>query len=447
MLQRIRAAVGRDPRLSRIFHGSASALLSRGFALLMSAVSLPLTVRYLGPERYGIWVTVSTTVVMMSVLDLGIANSLTNLISRAYAGDDKLAAQRSYASAFWVSSGASAVFGMIAWAFWKKVPWQLLFHVSRASLAREAEVCVAIAIAFFLLSLPLNLVNRVLSGYQQTQVTNYASLLNSVLGLMAILLVIGMHGSLVDLMVAYSAMMLVGTLGLNVWVLFWNKRWMVPVPQAIHRSTVRELLGSGTGYLLLQLSALVVFNSDNLVIGHYLSAADVTPYSVTWRLVGYAAVLQTALSPALWPAYSEAYARGDYGWVRKTFWRSGRVALGVTVAATLVLTLFGRPLIRWYVGPAAVPSEILIIAICGWTVLSTGMEVESCLLCALDRVKLQSALSLVAAVVNITLSIYWVQRIGSVGVVLGTMVSYLIILVGPQTVLVWRALYRPETEG
>ena len=57
---------------------------------------------------------------------------------------------------------------------------------------------------------------------------------------------------------------------------------------------------------------MVVFSSDNLVVSHYLGAAEVTPYSVTWRLVGLAALLQSLIFPALWPAYAEAYARRDY---------------------------------------------------------------------------------------------------------------------------------------
>ncbi len=41
--------------------------------------------------------------------------------------------------------------------------------------------------------------------------------------------------------------------------------------------------------------------------------------------------------------------------------------------------------------------------------------------------------SLAAAVLNILLSIYLVQRIGSIGAVIGTIVSYLIVVILPQT--------------
>lgn len=430
-------------RLRKILHGSISALASRGVALLVSAVSLPLTVRYLGPQRYGIWITASTAVVMLAVMDFGIANSLTNMVSGAYARNDERAAQQFYSTAFWTSLAISISLALSAYAIWGWIDWGKLFHLSEAVQIHEASLCVAIALGFFLLGLPLNLINRVMSGYQQTQISNYFNLASSVLSLGAIMLVIRTHGSLVMLMLLYSASLLSGAVALNFWVHGWHKPWVRPIPEAISRDSFRLLMNTGVGFFVLQIAGLIVFNSDNLVITHYLGPAQVTPYSVTWRLAAYAALLQTAVFPSLWPAYSEAYARGDYAWVRRTFWRAVRLALGSTAVAVCALAFFGRTMIRFYVGGSAVPTQTLLVGICTWTLLSAGMDLQACLLAAIDRIKWQGILSVVAAALNIALSVYLVQRIGSLGVVLGTLLSYLIVLVGPQTIIVWRALYRP----
>jgi hypothetical protein len=49
----------------------------------------------------------------------------------------------------------------------------------------------------------------------------------------------------------------------------------------------------------------------------------------------------------------------------------------------------------------------------------------------------------VAAAVNIVISIFLVQRIGSIGVVAGTAVSYILVVIIPQTMILWNALYPP----
>ena len=69
--------------------GAGSGVRPRGYSRRVTLVSLPLAVRYLGAERYGVWATIASTVVWVNLLDLGIANSLTNHISRAYALGDR----------------------------------------------------------------------------------------------------------------------------------------------------------------------------------------------------------------------------------------------------------------------------------------------------------------------------------------------------------------------
>lgn len=446
MLQDLQAKLRKDDRLGRVVKGGISGIVGKGFALLINAVSLPITVRYLGPQQYGFWVTISMTVVMLNVMDLGVTNSLTNMISRTFVEGDRKAARRYYATAFWISSAICAAIGLAAFYLWPRINWGSLFHVQDQQLIHQVSLTCAIAVGFFLLGLPLNLVHRVLSGYQQTEITNYFNILSNIFGLIAILVVVRIKGSLPMLMLIYSVSLMSGTIVLNLWVNFWDRPWISPLPHHIDRTSVSELMNSSLGFFILKIAGLIVFNSDNLVITHYLGAAEVTPYSVTWRMAGYAVALQAAFFPSLWPAYSEAYARKDYDWLRSTFWRMARAVAGTTSIGLLFFALVGRPIIRWYAGPAAVPSSLLLWAICSWTMLSACMDLEACLLAAIDRVRLQGALSVVAAILNVIFSVYLVKRIGSLGVVAGTFLSYVLILVGPQTWIVWRALYPRETE-
>ena len=93
-------------------------------------------------------------------------------------------------------------------------------------------------------------------------------------------------------------------------------------------------------------------------------------------------------------------------------------------------------MIRWWAGAAAVPSSALLAAMALWAVISGFMTVESCLLAAVNRTREQGVLSMIAAAVNLALSIVLVQRIGSVGVIAGTILSYLLVLVVPQSMIV-----------
>lgn len=440
LLHQLRRRLGEDPRLERMLHGGFSGLLGRGFALLVSAISLPLTVRYLGKLEYGVWITISSSIAMLSVLDLGIANTLTNHIAEAFARDDRAQAKRAFATAFWLTCALSAVFSVLLAAVWHAVHWAALLHLADPVLAGRARLAVAISIGYFLLSMPLNLANRVLSGYQKVHIANYFAMLNSLLGLGAILVVIVLHGTLVSLMLAYCIAMLGGSVLLNLWLLLLHHPWLRPHPALYSRTLSSALFRQGSLFFLLQLTGLVVFNSDNLVIAHYLGAQEVTPYSIAWRLISYAAMLQSLVIPSLWPAFTEAYHKRELTWVRTIYGGLVRkTLLAVSIAACLI-GIAGRSFIRVYAGAAAVPSPLLLWTMALWAVLVATTTNQALLLTATGRLRLEATVAVIAAVVNLFLSIYLVQRIGAEGVILATILSFAVCMVVPQQMEVRRVL-------
>jgi O-antigen/teichoic acid export membrane protein len=294
-----------------------------------------------------------------------------------------------------------------------------------------------------LLSLPCGLVSKLLAGYQQLHRNNYAACAGAVASVCGLALGIALHVSMPVLFVMSAGCLTFASLGTLILVVAWQKPWLLPRASLVDRSSIKELLDSGWSFFLIQVAAVVVFSSDNLVVSHYLGASEVTPYSVTWRVVGLAAVLQSLIFPALWPAYAEAYARHDFGWIRRTFLITMKGTMALNLSCVAILMFFGRSLIRIWAGPSAVPSTYLLLAMGIWAIVNGFMSVESCLLAALNRIREQAVLSIIAAAVNIALSVALVRHIGALGVIGGTILSYLLVLVVPQTLIV-RKVWRRE---
>ena len=428
------------PRTIRMLTGAGSGAVVRVLSSAVTLVSLPLAVRYLGAERYGVWATIASTVVWVNLLDLGIANSLTNHISSAYALGDERRAASSFTNALLMTAGTSLLVSGACVAVWRLINWSALFNVSRAVPPAEVARTVAIALALMLVSLSANLGSKLLAGYQELWVNNLGVALGSLVGLAGLSAGIGLHVSMPLLFfMSIGSSTFVSLSGLLM-VTTWYKPWLLPRPSLMDGAVAKDLLGSGGSFFLIQLAAVVVFSSDNLVVSHYCGAAEVTPYSVTWRFVGLAAILQSMIFPALWPAYAEAYARQDFSWIRSMFSRVMKGTLAFNAAVVVLVVLFGRTAIRGWAGAAAVPSLSLLCAMGVWALINGFMSAESCLLAALNRTREQAVLSVIAAAVNLALSIGLVRHIGSLGVILGTILSYLLVLVVPQSLIVRKVI-------
>jgi O-antigen/teichoic acid export membrane protein len=427
-------------RYGRIVHAVWSGGAARVVGSLLTLIALPLAVRYLGAARYGVWATITTTAVWINLLDFGIANTLTNDISRAYAHDDKDAAARSFSNALVLTAGISVLVGVVFALLIPRINWVRLFNTNSSVNAAEIKQTVAVAAGLMLLGLPCNLGSKLLAGYQELHRNNYVLCAGAVASVCGLGLGIALHVSMPLLFVMSAGCLPLASLATLLFVVAWDKPWLRPRLCFIDRGCLVSLLSSGSAFFLIQVAAVVVFSSDNLVVSHYLGAAEVTPYSVTWRLAGLTALAQSLIFPAMWPAYSEAYAKGDFGWIRRTFATTMKATTALNLFCVAALVVFGRSVIRLWAGPAAVPSISLLLAMGMWAMISGFMSVESCLLAALNRVRGQAMLSIVAAAVNLALSLVLVRRIGSLGVIAGTIGSYLIVLVVPQTVIVVRVL-------
>ena len=426
-------------RGGRIVAAVSSGVAARILSSLASLISIPLAVRYLGAERFGVWATITSTVVFLNLLDLGIASTLTNQVARSYVLGERESAARYLTNALALTASVACGGGVVVALLWPHIDWRSLFGVAVSVPRGEVNATVRIAATLMLIGLPASLAGRVFAGYQQVHLNNLIIACGTIGNLSGLLLGVGLRVSMPWLFLMSAGCPTFCNMAVLT-VQWWFKPWLRPRRAHLAWSSAVDLLGSGSGFLLIQIAGAVVFSSDNMIVGHYLGAAQVTPYNVTWRLVGLTAVLQSLVFPALWPAYAEAYLRGDFSWMRRTFRLMMRGTLAINIASAATLVAFGKPVIRWWAGEAAVPSTMLLAAMALWAVISGCMTAESCLLAAVGRTRLQGVLSIIAAFVNLVLSVVLVQRIGALGVIAGTILSYLLVLVVPQSLMVRNVL-------
>ena len=181
-----RRAPGTDSerRYTRLGQAVATGLAGKAIAAGVSLISIPLTVRYLGAERYGLWITISSMLAWLNVADLGLGNSLINALAEAYGKDDKQLAQRHVASVFWLLIAMAGLLVLIGLPVIQSVNWATFFNVKTA-LAR-AEVMPAIRTAFFVfvLQFPLSIVPKILTAHQEMRVANAWAVAGNLLALL-----------------------------------------------------------------------------------------------------------------------------------------------------------------------------------------------------------------------------------------------------------------------
>lgn len=423
-------ALGRLPpanegqkRYQRIIHSTAMAAAARGLNLFVGFISVPLAVGYLGRDRYGVWITISSLLAFLSFTDFGLGSSLLNALAAAYGRDDRRQAQRYVASAFWLL----VVMAIVLWVpFAGASHWiaaQLFSAKGNSPLLSEAAPAVSIAITIFFLSFPLNLFSQVLSAHQQNAIVNICAMITATANLIAIVVVVACRAGLIWLVLAYSGCGLLVSLICSIWLFGYAKPWLRPSIRGVDSTMGRNLLGTGWKFLAVSVFWVINSQTDNLIISHFLGPGAVTPYSVAFKLFSYTVVFQSFAVFALWPAYAEARARNDIPWIRGAFKANVIFSFVSSLPFTIVCILFGQRIIQVWAGDAAVPPFSLLVWMAIWNLLLASLSAATCLLNAFSRLTGMTIYGSVTAVVNIVLSIILVQRWGVNGVVFASIVS------------------------
>jgi O-antigen/teichoic acid export membrane protein len=429
-------------RYRRIAWSTLLAAVARMVGIATSFISVPLVIGYLGSERYGMWITMSSLVAALGPLDLGIGLGLLTVISDAHGRDDRATARRAIATAAAMLTLIGAVAAVIFAFTYPAIPWARIFNVVSPTAAAEAGPASAVLFAAFALGLPLGIIGQVQLAYQSGYISSAWAIAGNVGSLVALIAVISLRGSLPVLVVALTGVGLVAA-ALNGWFLFRRqRRWLMPRRHDIDLSTARSLLKTGTLFLVLQLAGLAGYQLDYLVIAQLLGPSKVQEYAVPAKLFILApTLLSFALTP-LWPAYRESLARGDAAWVRRTLRRSIILAAAINIPSTLVLVVLAPWLLQVWVGSAVHPTLLLLVGLGAWTILNTLNGPFSMLLNGANVIAFQAVFAVAMAVANVTISILLVQRIGVSGAVYGSVIAQTFFGLAPQLWYVRRLMGR-----
>lgn len=429
-------------RYRRVARTGLTAGLNKVVSLAVSILTVRLTYQYLGAERYGMWMTISSAVLMLSFADFGMSAGLVNLVADALGKEDRKAAQRAAASALCILSAVAAVFAITALAVYPYVNAGRLFNVHSALAVKEAAPALLVFFFSFVLNLPLGVVRGTQTGMQNTAATNLWGIVGTALSLVALLVTIHWHAGLPLLVLGLSFPPVVASL-LNGGELFlWSHPDLFPNPARFSRETAKRLLQTGLMYFLLLISFSIGLQTDNIVIAQIMGATAVSAFAVPARLFNMLLAFVNLISSTMWPAYADALARHDGPWIRRGFLRVVRWSMLITAVITVLFVVFGNAILHVWVGPQVHASLPLLILFGVQCMLYAYLQPIGFFLNGIGQLRAQVICGLIMTVVNLGLSIVLVKNYGIIGAVTGTVVALSVVQVVPLTWVVRRELSR-----
>jgi len=384
----------------------------------------PFLVHRLGNAAYGVWVLAVSSVQYFVLLDLGMRSSVLRYVSKGYTTRDHEAASEAFSAALWVRLQLSAL--LLALCGGLDAIFPHIFKVP-SGLVSDARVVVVLMGLSLAIAMSIGVYGGVVSALNRYDLYTCVALVQlsvRVIGVVAVIragrgivaiawceLLAAMSGSL---MMAYVARRLYPELKVSL----KKPRW-----------TVLKTIWSYSVYAFLVMVAVqVIYQTDNLVVGAFVSASAVTFYSIGNSLCRYTQQLVVAMTTTFTPAASTYDAAGDAASLRALYFTGTRATMAVSMPILVTLITRGDNFIGVWIGPQYSRASGTVLAILAAALLfSLPNTAASSIALGIEKHKVVAKWAIGEAIVNLSLSIVLARRFGIYGVAIGTLIPSLIV--------------------
>lgn len=398
----------------------------KGISIFLNFILVPILIGFLGKLEYGVWITVFSIMNWIFTFDMGIGQGLRNKLTEALSNGELKKANTLVSTSYLLIALLSVIILCIGLISLFSVNFQTVLNYSQKSNTYLQN--------FIFLALFFTTINFVLSLYKKLYLAIHKSYLVEVINVLfqmffiSVLLIwvyLDINKSLINLIIIFGITNVLISIYATYYFFKINKIISISY-RYFDLSACKSLLRLGGKFFIINVSLLIILSTDNIIISNMLGPSYVTDYSTIQKVFQFLIVGFTVVLSSSWSLYSEAISRKDYKWIRENLMTMNTYFL-VIAAMGCILYYFLEEILSIWIGkdliniPKGLALSNLIYAL-----IFSYTNIYMFFINASNKISLQMYLYVFGALLNIPLSIYLVQELGSSsGVMISTIICFL----------------------
>jgi len=420
-IKNIKDYFNNNDRSKNIQANVVGSIFLKGISIFLSLLVVPLTINYISPYQYGVWITISSIIGWLSFFDIGFGNGLKNKFVEAITtGKRKLA--RIYVS---TTYSILALIISLIWAgsvlISKFVDWPKFLNVKGVN-NEELFYVMLIVLSTFAFQFVLGLINTILSALQKPVITSLINVISQFLVLLGIYILSKTSaGSILNLSLLNGIVNTLVLITFSIYLFKTSLKNYVPSFKYVRFRYAKGLLTLGLNFFVLQIISIIYYETNNIIITKTLSPLDVTIYNLAFKYLSIIGMFFSIIISPFWSAFIEARVLNDISWMRSVTKKLYKI-FALFFLATLVLVLCSSFVYNIWFGKSVNVPFLLTIYLGIWQIFNMWNSLHSTLIYGFGKIKLQIIASLTVGIINVPLTIYFCKIWGLNGVVISQII-------------------------
>jgi O-antigen/teichoic acid export membrane protein len=322
-----------------LYANIAASFLIKGWSAVVVLLLVPATLHCLGEYQNGIWLTISSLLLWIDNMDIGLGNGLRNKVAEYMAHDETERTRRLISSTFaMLTCIIIPVLLILLLLIAVSDPYGVLN--AEPSKVSHLDQVLMVTVTLVCTSFIFKLIGNFYMGLQLPAVSNLLIALGQTLALVGTYIVLwsGSHSLMHIALVNTAAPLLVYLIAYPI-TFYYKYSQLRPAFSLINLKEAKEVVNMGAQFFIMQISSVVLFMTSNLLISKLFSPSMVTPYQITYRYFSVLLVAFTVICMPFWNATTDAYERNDIEWIRQATRKLRLMTIGILVMMMVMVVI------------------------------------------------------------------------------------------------------------
>ena len=395
--------LGGDNRSNLIRKNIIISFCIKIWSALVQLLMVPLTLHCLGVYENGLWLTISSLLIWIDNLDIGLANGLRNKLAVHLALGEKIEAQKTVSSTFYmlVLLFIPIIFLINIWIFC--VDTYQFFNVD-SDIVNNLNVILHVSAILVCTTFIFKFIGNFYMALQLPAINNALNTLGQTIALLGVvvLYVTGIHSLLCVALINTISPLIVYVVAYP--ITFYKKYPdLCPHISMVSKSSMKSLATTGIKFFVLQIAGVVLFMSTNILISRFFSPELVTPYQIAYRYFMVLQLIFVIICAPYWTATTDAYKKNDFEWIKKSNKLLDKMMTSLFIIA-FFMVIFARPIYTIWIGDANAVSLPMTVIVAVYVMILVASMRYSYILNGFGTLRLQLIMTIIAAVLYIPLA-------------------------------------------
>lgn len=391
-------------------------LIIKGCSIIVSLMLVPMTLGYVSSELYGIWLTLSSIMLWLNFFDVGFTLGLKNKLAEAVAKEDWKKGKSLVSTTYFMVALIFVPLCCILEAIVPHTDWASFLNVD-PQYNEEIKKALYVLVGCFCLQMVVSVLSAVVAAFQKVALSSAFPVIGNILSLLIIYMLTKLcPPSLVALAFAISLTPIIVITIASI-VLYQGKfKNVAPSIHSIETSNIKDLFSLGFKFFIIQIQVVILYQTTNILISNVSGPEDVTNYNISYKYLGIAMMIYTIILAPLWPAFTDAYTKKDFTWMKNIYRKMS--ILYIASALVLIIMVAISPIIYnlWVGDKVSVP--FLMTTIVGlYMVIHSWDSLQVNMINGIGTIKLQTYIVALGLIVHIPLSLLLGKFMGALGVI------------------------------